>query len=81
MVEAPLSLQETLVMPQNHIDACTKQDIPIAGNAAGNTRDLFDLAGANVSPAPLPDGFTARGFVALVFSILSAFLGMGVIAW
>jgi len=81
MIEAPLALQESLTLPQGHIDACTKQNIPIAGNAAGNTDDLFDMKGANVSPAPLPDGFTARGVVALVFSIVSAFLGMAVIAW
>lgn len=53
----------------------------MAGNAAGNTEDFFDMKGANVSPEPLPAGFTARGVVALVFSILSAFLGIGVIAW
>ena len=81
MIEAPLSLQETLQIPQNHLDTCTKQNIPIAGNAAGNTKDLFDLKGARVSPAPLPAGFTARGIVALVFSCLSAFLGVAVIAW
>lgn len=81
MIEAPLALQESLTLPQAHIDACTKQNIPIAGNAAGNTRDLFDMSGANVSPAPLPNGFTARGIVALAFSILSAILGIAVIAW
>lgn len=81
MIEAPLALQESLTLPQAHIDACTKQNIPTAGNAAGNTKDLFDMTGANVSPAPLPHGFTTRGVVGLVFSILSAFLGMGVIAW
>ena len=81
MIEAPLDLQKTLQVPQDHIDTCTKQGIPIAGNAAGNTEDLFDLSGAHVSPAPLPAGFTAKGIVALVFSCLSAFLGVAVIAW
>lgn len=74
-------MQKTLTIPQDHIDACTKHDILIAGNAAGNTEDLLDLKGAAVSPAPLPEGFTPRGIVALVFSILSAFLGVGIIAW
>jgi iron transport multicopper oxidase len=46
-----------------------------------NTQDWFDLSNANVSPAPLPAGFTARGIVALVFSFIAAFLGMGVICW
>jgi iron transport multicopper oxidase len=39
------------------------------------------LKGANKPPPPLPEGFTARGWVALVFSILSAVVGMGVIGW
>ena len=43
--------------------------------------DLFDLDGENVSPPPLPAGFTAKGIVALVFSCLSAFLGIAVISW
>ena len=81
MVEAPLAMQEKIKIPQDHLDACTKVGIPVAGNAAGNTKDLFDLTGAEKSPPPLPDGFTARGIVALVFSVLSAFLGIAVIAW
>jgi len=55
--------------------------MPTAGNAAGNTKDLFDLTGANVSPAPLPAGFTPRGIVALTFSIVAGLLGVAVIAW
>jgi iron transport multicopper oxidase len=55
--------------------------VPYQGNAAGNTADVFDLTGENLSVSPLPAGFTARGIVALVFSCLSAFLGMAVIAW
>jgi len=81
MIEAPTSLQETLTIPPDHLAACAVQDVPIAGNAAGNTKDLFDLKGANKSPPPLPAGFTARGIVAMVFSCLSAFLGVAVIAW
>jgi len=81
MIEAPTSLQQTLQIPQAHYDACTAQGIPIAGNAAGNTVDLYDLTGARTSPEPLPDGFTARGIVALVFSIISGLLGVAMIAW
>lgn len=81
MVEAPLDLQQNLKIPEDHYRACRDGNIPIEGNAAGNTVDLLDLRGANVSPDPLPAGFTTKGIVALVFSCLSAFLGVAVIAW
>lgn len=81
MVEAPLDLQNNLVVPENHYDVCRAGNVQIKGNAAGNTVDLFNLDGQNESVAPLPSGFTARGIVALVFSCVSAFLGMAVIAW
>ncbi|TKA66614.1 hypothetical protein B0A55_08152 [Friedmanniomyces simplex] len=80
-VEAPLELQKTLTIPEDHLEACRARGIPIAGNAAGNTVDMLDLKGQNESVPPLPAGFTARGIVALVFSCISAFLGMAVIAW
>ncbi|KAF2461835.1 Cupredoxin [Lineolata rhizophorae] len=81
MVEAPTELQSTLDIPEDHWAACRAQGIPTAGNAAGNTEDLLDLSGAETSPDPLPAGFTARGIVALVFSIVAAFLGMAAISW
>lgn len=82
-VEAPLTLQQQLggKIPQDHWDVCAKGNVPVTGNAAGNTVDLLDLSGENKSPGELPAGFTARGIVALVFSCISAFLGMGVIGW
>ncbi|KAL8760372.1 MAG: hypothetical protein Q9184_003378 [Pyrenodesmia sp. 2 TL-2023] len=96
MVEAPLELQQSLsfaqspyassnssalAIPASHIEACTSQGLPLAGNAAGNTEDLLNLEGENLPPAPLPAGFTAKGIVALVFSIVAAFAGMAVIGW
>ncbi|KAF2726361.1 multicopper oxidase [Polychaeton citri CBS 116435] len=81
MIEAPLELQKTLTIPEDHFQACRDSNTPYQGNAAGNTADLLDLRGENRSPAPLPAGFTARGIVALVFSCVSAFVGMGFIAW
>ncbi|KAI4870609.1 putative ferroxidase [Hypoxylon rubiginosum] len=80
-VEAPLAIQETLSIPQDHLDACAAQSIPTAGNAAGNTVDLLDLTGEPRSPDPLPDGFTTRGKVALAFSCLCGILGVAVVAW
>ena len=93
MIESPPDLQrqnspnaspnDTLfpAPPPTHLQACTSQHIPTAGNAAGNTLDLFDLRGAPESVPPLPDGFTPRGIVALVFSCLVGLGGVGVIAW
>jgi iron transport multicopper oxidase len=81
MVEAPLEIQKSLTIPQNHLDACKAANVPTAGNAAGNTVNVLDLTGANEPPKPLPAGFTARGIVALVFSCISALAGLAVIAW
>nr|OQO26383.1 hypothetical protein B0A51_06945 [Rachicladosporium sp. CCFEE 5018] len=81
MIEAPLELQSSMKIPADHYQVCQDSGTPTAGNAAGNTADVLDLTGQHKSPAPLPAGFTARGIVALVFSCLSAFIGMAVIAW
>lgn len=83
MVEAPLDLQQTLTIPADHYAACAADSPPVAtaGNAAGNTGNLLDLSGEPAPPAPLPDGFTARGIVALVFSCVAGILGVAVVAW
>ena len=81
MIEAPTELQETLKIPADHFKVCMDQGAPYAGNAAGNTEDFYDLSGENLPPAPLPDGFTAGGIVALVFTCLSGVLGIATIAW
>lgn len=83
MIESPLSIQRQLVggIPADHLDNCKADGTPTQGNAAGNTLDLLDLRGENVAPGPLPAGFTAKGIVALVFSCVAAFLGMGMIGW
>ena len=92
MIEAPDELQRTLggKIPSDHLDACRNQaspefpkkaSIPVEGNAAGNTVDLLDLKGEPSPPAPLPDGFTPRGIVALTFSIVAALLGLAAITW
>lgn len=81
LVEAPLDLQSSLKVPEDHFKVCQAQAIPTAGNAAGNTVDLFDLTGEDAPPPPLPAGFTSKGIVALVFSCLSAFAGIAVITW
>lgn len=81
MVEAPLDIQKTHSIPEDHFDACRAGDVPYAGNAAGNIEDFLNLKGANVAPKPLPAGFTAKGIVAMTFSILAALIGLVVVAW
>ena len=81
MIEAPLEIQKTINVPADHFKVCADQNLPYSGNAAGNTEDLYDLSGENVSPQPIPAGFTARGIVALVFSCVSGAAGIAVIAW
>lgn len=81
MVEAPEELQASLKIPDDHIQACKSQNILTEGNAAGRTQDLLNLKGATQPPARLPAGFTSRGIVALVFSCMSAFIGMAIISW
>ncbi|KAE8442783.1 hypothetical protein EG329_002871 [Mollisiaceae sp. DMI_Dod_QoI] len=75
-IEAPTQIQERLSIPQQHYDVCQAAGVPHTGNAAANTEDFLDLKGQNVQPAFLPGGFTSRGIVALVFSCISAFLGI-----
>ncbi|KAH6695486.1 Cupredoxin [Plectosphaerella plurivora] len=80
-VEAPLDIQKSLILPQDHFDACSAAQIPTQGNAAANTKDLLDLSGQNAPPPPLPAGFTPRGIVAFVFSCIAGILGVIVVAW
>ncbi|BDD62312.1 ferroxidase fet3 [Monascus purpureus] len=80
MVEAPQQIQERVSVPEQHYEVCRAAGVAYEGNAAGNTQDLLDMKGQNKQPGWLPGGFTARGIVALVFSIISAFAGMGFIA-
>ncbi|KAJ4373145.1 hypothetical protein N0V83_003436 [Neocucurbitaria cava] len=83
MVEAPLEVQKQLdgKIPQDHLEVCQAQNMPTKGNAAGNSVDVLDLTSEPMPAGRIPAGFTARGIVALVFSCLAAFLGMGVIGW
>lgn len=82
LIEAPelIQLNDTQQLTENHKDVCIKAGVPWEGNAAGNM-NFLDLTGQNVQQKDLPAGFTARGIVALVFSVISAFLGMASIAY
>ncbi|SPO03673.1 related to cell surface ferroxidase [Cephalotrichum gorgonifer] len=80
-IEAPLEVQKTLTIPQNHLDVCSAGNVPVSGNAAANTEDFLDLSGQNEPPRPLPSGFTTGGIVAFVFSCIAGILGIAVVGW
>jgi iron transport multicopper oxidase len=50
IIEAPTELQQSLVIPQQHLDVCKAQCMPTKGNAAGNEVDHLDLNGAPTKP-------------------------------
>ncbi|KAJ5113973.1 hypothetical protein N7456_002507 [Penicillium angulare] len=75
-VEAPLEIQEELSITTNQRDVCEAAGVAWEGNAAANTEDYTDLKGQNKPPGFIPPGFTTRGIVALVFSVISAVIGM-----
>mgnify|MGYP003365085297 CR=1 FL=1 len=84
LVEAPAQIRQNYkVHPisSNQIDTCTNVGVSMTGNAANNTNDFFDLSGQNLQYKDLPPGFTARGIVALVFSCICAFIGLGFLCW
>ncbi len=54
-IEAPLTLQQTQIIPEAANELCERQVIPIAGYAVGNTVYLTDLDGANTICPPLPE--------------------------
>ena len=49
--------------------------------SSSETLDWLDLKGEPLSPKPLPAGFTAKGYVAMVFSCIAAVLGLASIVW
>lgn len=80
MIEAPQQMQERMTIPDGAYDTCKAAGIAYEGNAAANTEDFLDLTGQNKQVAWLPAGFTAKGIVALVFSCVSAFMGLAFIS-
>ncbi|KAL3444054.1 Cupredoxin [Aspergillus insuetus] len=82
LIEAPLEIQQRMQpTPDNHWAACATANISDKGNAAGNTDSLLDLSGQNKQLDWLAAGFTSRGIVALVFSCVSAVLGLAFVAF
>ena len=81
LIEAPTQLRKNQNIPASHYEMCAIAGVPSAGNAAGNTKDFLDLTGQNAQEDDLPAGFTLKGVIALIVSIVSAILGVGFIAW
>ncbi|KAG0242652.1 hypothetical protein BGW41_003755 [Actinomortierella wolfii] len=78
-IEAPEEIPSKIHVDPSHYDSCKALGIPYSGNAAG--KEGLDLEGANLGPNPLPGTFTGKGIVALVFTIISALLGLGTVIW
>jgi iron transport multicopper oxidase len=55
LIESPADLAG-LTIPPTHLAACQAQNIPTAGNAAGNTANAFDMTGANTAPPAVDNG-------------------------
>lgn len=80
-VEAPMDLQRNQrTIDKTHIAACHGLNIPVKGNAAAHYGDSkaewLNLEGENVQPAPLPPGFTSKGYAALVACAFAAMFGV-----
>jgi len=77
LVEDPLSMQKdpNQQLTDNHKSICENVGIPTEANAAGNS-DFLDLTGQNVQEKTIPTGFTAKGYVAFVFSCVAGVLGL-----
>lgn len=48
LLEAPDHLQGHLSIPPSHLSVCRQDGTPTVGNAAGNTQNWLNLAGAPV---------------------------------
>lgn len=82
LIEDPLTVQSTVSqqLTLNHEAGCKAVGVSTVGNAAGFSDDYLNLKGENKQVKSLPNGFTAKGIVAMTFSCLSGILGMITIA-
>lgn len=75
-VESPLILQERESLSQNYLDVCEAAGMPNKGNAAGISEDWLDMTGLPRQPKPLPEGFTAKGYIAFIFCTIIGIFGL-----
>lgn len=82
LIEDPQTIQSTNTqqLTSNHKSVCEAVGVQYEGKAAANTKDYLDLTGENKQHKNLPNGFTAKGIVAMTFSCLSGILGLITIA-
>lgn len=78
LVEDPLSLQsnDTQQLTANMLDVCANSNISTKGNAADNYENFLDLTGENIQEKSIPEGFTKKGIIAMVFSCIAGILGL-----
>ncbi|ODV59615.1 uncharacterized protein ASCRUDRAFT_76977 [Ascoidea rubescens DSM 1968] len=78
LMEAPEVLQSTpsQQITENYKQMCIHAGIPVKGNAAGNFENFLDLSNENKQPNPLPDGFTLKGYIAIILSSLLCLWGI-----
>ncbi|KAG5418637.1 FET3 [Candida metapsilosis] len=76
LVEAPEEIQaHHKHISANHVEVCKNVSVPIQGNAAANM-DFLDLTGQNLQQAPLPEGFTTKGYIAMALCTFVAVYGI-----
>lgn len=83
LIEAPLQVQKTnsQFLTDSSKNVCLNNRVSIQGNAAGNKDNFLDLTGEPVQHKELPPGFTSKGIIGLLFSILVAITGLVTIAF
>ncbi|KAF9151185.1 hypothetical protein BG015_006991 [Linnemannia schmuckeri] len=79
IIEAPEVMSGVLTVDQTHLQHCTDLGLPFSGNAARNQG--FDLTGQNVGSNLLSGTFTTKGIIALLFTVLSAVVGLATVVW
>ncbi|AMD20196.1 HDL548Wp [Eremothecium sinecaudum] len=75
-IEAPELLQSRVSLTDNYKEICSSGNIPISGNAAGHSDSWFNLKDAPKQPPPLPTGFTAKGYIAIIVTSLVGIFGL-----
>ncbi|CCK73450.1 ferroxidase FET3 NDAI_0G04650 [Naumovozyma dairenensis CBS 421] len=78
LIEDPENIQavESQNFTANELNVCKNKNIPVSGNAAGDSVDFLNLKDELVQPKAIPDGFTKKGIIAMVFSCLCGVLGL-----